>query len=848
MAILGTAAIAGAASAGTAALAAGAFAGATFMGGSFLTHFLISTAMGAALSLLSPKPSSAGSGGYSLTGASGAALDHQIVYGRCKVGGVRLYDCTTGDTNKFLHRILAFAGHKIESYDEIYVGDELVTLDTNGEILTPTKWVDYVTIKQYFGTDGQNAVNTLIEATSALTPATGQWTTDHKLSGIAYLYVKLKYSSDKFPNGVPVISAVIKGRKVYDPRTTLTAWSDNTALCVRDYLTSSFGLAQTSARVDDALVTIAANKCDEVTQSESRYTCSGAFLTSAKPSQVVSDMVSSMGGLFWYSSGLWKMKAAAYTAPTLSFDEVDLRSGLSVSTRYSRRDNFNSVKGTFSGAESDWQAADYPEVTSTAFVTADSGVVNTVDFTLPYSKTTKTAQRLARIFLNRNREQVTVSASFGLKALQCDVGDNINLSNTRFGWTNKPFEVLSWALDPGEDSSLQINMTLREISSGVFTEGDPAAFESNNTTLLSADYQVPIGLVLGTEYREAKEGVVTVLTIDVTSGQPDLVERVQIQYQLAGTDNWKSVGQYDLGIAEVSGLEDGLYDVRAKSSSYTGVKGEWEFVYNYELSSNTTIPGSVTGFYIDVTDNTGTMYWDEVADPTLSHYKIRHSELVSGANWADAVTYIGKVARPATSVSTSVKPGTYMIRAYDKYGNSSLGFTAAVVNESDLQSYLNTSTDTESTTFTGTKTGCSVTSGELRITSVSGSAPFSATYDFQGYIDTLSVQKFRARIDNTVVRFATGSVLFDDLTGSFDSLPGLFDDLTGGTNFNDITLETYISTTDDNPAGSPTWSAYDKIKSGIRSGRAARFRVILKSSSTGVTPSITSMRSVVDYN
>jgi hypothetical protein len=841
-------AVMGAMSAGSVALTAGAFTGAAFIGGSFLTHLLISTAMGAALNAFGPKPNSVGGGGYSLTGVSGSAIDHQIIYGWCKVGGARVYDCTTGDTNKYLHRILAFAGHEIESYDEIYVGDELVTLDGSGGILTPAKWAGFVTIKQYLGTDVQTAESTLVSATSTLTPETGQWTTDHKLSGIAYLYVRLNYSADKFPNGVPVISAIIKGRKVYDPRTTLTAWSDNTALCVRDYLTSSFGLAQTSTRVDDALVIIAANKCDEVTQSESRYTCSGSFLTSTEPSQVVSDMVSSMGGLFWYSSGLWKMKAAAYTAPTLSFDEVDLRSGLSVSTRYSRRDSFNSVKGTFSGVESDWQEDDYPEVTSPEFVTADNGVVNTVDFTLPYSKTTTTAQRLARIFLNRNREQITVSASFGLKALQCDVGDNINFSNTRFGWVNKVFEVLSWALDPGEDSSLQINMVLREISSGVFTEGDPAAFESNNTTLLRADYQVPIGLLLGTEYREAKEGITTTLTIDVTSGQPDLVERVQIEYQVSGSGKWKSVGQYNLGIAEVSGLKDGVYDVRAQSVSYTGVKGEYETVLGYELSSDTTIPGSVTGFYIDVTDNTGTMYWDEVVDPNLSYYKIRHSELVSGANWADAVTYVGKVARPATSVSTSVKPGTYMIRAYDKYGNSSLGFTATVVNESDLQSYLNTSTDTESTTFTGTKTGCSVTSGALRITSVSGSAPFSATYDFQGYIDTLSVQKFRARIDNTVVRFATGAVLFDDLTGSFDSLPGLFDDLTGGTNFNDTTLETYISTTNDNPAGSPTWSAYDKIKSGIRSGRAARFRVILKSGSTGVTPSITSMRAVVDYN
>jgi hypothetical protein len=92
------------------------------------------------------------------------------------------------------------------------------------------------------------------------------------------------------------------------------------------------------------------------------------------------------------------------------------------------------------------------------------------------------------------------------------------------------------------------------------------------------------------------------------------------------------------------------------------------------------------------------------------------------------------------------------------------------------------------------------------------------------------------------------STQFDDLSGNFDTLSGNFDDLTGGTNFAGINLEVYASTTNDNPAGSPTWSPYAKINNAVKSCRAARFRVILKSSSTGVTPSITAMTAVVDYN
>ena len=48
------------------------------------------------------------------------------------------------------------------------------------------------------------------------------------------------------------------------------------------------------------------------------------------------------------------------------------------------------------------------------------------------------------ISLERNRQQLTVNASFGLKTLQVQVGDNIRLTNTRFGWSNKEFEVIAW--------------------------------------------------------------------------------------------------------------------------------------------------------------------------------------------------------------------------------------------------------------------------------------------------------------------------------------------------------------------------------------------------------------------
>ena len=70
---------------------------------------------------LAPKPSAqsaaggAGARGYTVN-SQGSAQDHQIIYGEVKVGGAIVYDEATGSDNKFFHRIIAIAGHEVDSF------------------------------------------------------------------------------------------------------------------------------------------------------------------------------------------------------------------------------------------------------------------------------------------------------------------------------------------------------------------------------------------------------------------------------------------------------------------------------------------------------------------------------------------------------------------------------------------------------------------------------------------------------------------------------------------------------------------------------------------------------------
>lgn len=836
-----------------AAFATGGFAGITFssiFGLGWFGSFLARAALGLALNALSPKPKTAGANrGYQVT-SRGSALDHQVVYGKVRQGGVIVYDHTTGDNNKFLHRIIAFTGHEIDSFDEIYLNDELVTIGVDNFVDTPVIYGarNLVRIKKYYGTEDQVADPDLVAETAGETD--GQWTTDHRLRGISYLYIRFQFEGDEFPNGIPEITATIKGKPVYDPRSELTEWSDNPALCVRDYLTSDYGLRETSDYIDDDLVTVAANVCDEVDTlaSDTRYTCNGAFVTSITPYDILGDLLTSMGGLLWYSQGKWRMKAATWTTPVLSLNEDDLRSGIDIQTRFSRRDNFNKVTGTFRGEESNWQVTDYPEVTNGAFLTADNGQESVIDFDLPFTDASLEARRLGRIFLERNRQQLTINATFGLKALQLQVGDNITLTNTRMGWTDKEFEVSTWTMNVDDGGDISIAMTLRETAESIFDEfDDGVVYERDNTTLPSPFVVPTVGLTTESQLVVYREKLTNFLFATVTSSSESQVDQVELQFKKSSESIWIRGGFGEIGRFEILDLEDDSYDIRARAINTFGIKGEWTTLSDIEVEGLKDPPADVTNFFAQVSGDMLTLSWTPVADLDLSYYYIRYSPVQSGATWANSIDYVKKVPRPAASVSVPAKAGTYLIKSYDKTNISSEGYTSVVVAGGDITTYANNSSLTDSPTFSGTKSNTSVTSGELRLTTYTA-ANATGTYQFSTYIDTGSVNRCRVYIDAENERFTALGDLFDGQSGFFDSAPGLFDDAGGDTQFPDTNVTTEVSYTDDDPTVTPTWSAWKTIQSANISARAFRFRLTLDSETADVTPSVVAATAYVSYN
>jgi len=811
-----------------------------------LRYFAINAALGYALNALTPKTAIPAGASYQAN-AIDAVADRQIVYGRTKIGGVTIYKEATNN-NQYLHKVIAFTGHELQSFDEIYLNDELLTINGSGNVTSPSKYNGYVRIKVHLGTTTQVADTDLI-ADSA-----GKWTSNHRLLGVSYIYARFKYDSDKFPNGEPTITAVVKGKKVYDPRTGTTAWSANSALCLRDYLTSSFGLSEPSTNIDDVLFSAAANICDEnvtlaVGGTEKRYTANGALITATQPTDIISALCSSMGGMIFFTQGKWRVKAAAWSTPELTFDEDDLRSAISIQTRNSRRDNFNIVRGKFRGEQSNWAESDYPELKSAEFLAVDGGLESAVDVNLPMTATPTTAQRIAKIALYRNRQQITVSATFGLRALNLQVGDVIYLTYDRAGWTSKTFEVQNWQMVPSQGGDIQIQMNLRELTSNVFDwNANETAFESDNTTLHDPFYVPPIGMLLTSDVRSFRESLTNVIYISVTALAADLsnIERVEVQAKKHSDATWTPVGTGQTGIYEFLSVDDSYYDVRVRAWNFMAVKGDWTEQTNFQVLGLAAPPNDVQTFRANLNGSTINLEWQAVPDLDLSYYKIRHASEEAGATYANATTAVEKVSRPATSVTVPTRSGTYTIKAYDKTGNASAAYNSVVVPNAALDVFATTLTDTESPTFSGTKSNCSVTSSELRLTSFSTSSN-TGTYEFTGYLDTTTPRKVRARINIAVNRFATTSGLWDSMVGTWDTWSGLWDDWTGAVQNADIDVVSYIAITQTDPAASPVWTDFQPFKAGDFYGRAFKFKVELTSSVAGITPSISALTAQVQY-
>ena len=396
---------------------------------------------------------------------------------------------------------------------------------------------------------------------------------------MAYLHIKARYSTTVFPDGFPKVRVLVKGKKILDPRTSTTVWSDNPALCLRDYLTSRLGI--TAAEIDDTTIIAAANTCDEAVTlaaggTEARYTCDGTIDDSTRPADAIQSILSSMAGTLTYVGGQWKIYAGEAATSSIALDEDDLCAAIVVNPRAPRRQIFNAVKPIYVEPAQDYQATNAPPILNATYEIQDGGARIWKNLELAFTTSSARAQRLAKIELERSRQQITVNYPAMPTALRLQVWDVVQITNTRFGWTNKDFRIVGLKLT--ED--LGVDLTLREEAASMWSWSAEETFvdPAPDTALpVARTVAAPAGIAVAEELRITASGaVLTVLVATVTAVQDAFVERYEFAYKKSADAIWTEQGAGPGTIFEVSAAADGVaYDLRARAVNAIGIVSPW---------------------------------------------------------------------------------------------------------------------------------------------------------------------------------------------------------------------------------------------------------------------------------
>jgi hypothetical protein len=253
--------------------------------------------------------------------------------------------------------------------------------------------------------------------------------------------------------------------------------------------------------------------------------------------------------------------------------------------------------------------------------------------------------------------------------------------------------------------------------------------------------------------------------------------------------------------------------------------------------------------------------WTQIPDLDLAYYSLRFSEKTDGsATWENSVSLIEKISRPATSISTVARQGTYLIKAVDKLGNFSSNATAIISNVTGVLNFNAVATQSEHPDFLGTTTNVIIDNNTLRLDS-------SELFDSgAGLFDDETTRFFDSGVTNADF-YPSGNYLFADiidigakhtcrLTASlsqtsdnpddlFDNRSGLFD--TASSNFDGDTpananAHLEIATSDDNI----TYTAFQNFVIGEYTARYFKFRVILTSSDLASTPVVEEVSVTID--
>ena len=263
-------------------------------------------------------------------------------------------------------------------------------------------------------------------------------------------------------------------------------------------------------------------------------------------------------------------------------------------------------------------------------------------------------------------------------------------------------------------------------------------------------------------------------------------------------------------------------DIRAGNYSFRITPISW---FDYEgtaligtktILGLSAIPADPTGFTSKVTDSGILLTWNtptdlDVVSGGTTEIRYVRNDIVT-PKWEIAQTIVNNISGSTTTATLPIAPGYYLIKHIDSSGNACAN-AAQLLNSFVGPDYNAITTITEDPTFAGTKTNCTVVGSNLEL----DAGVMTMTYLFDNSIDLGSVENIRLVPSLTALITDGTTVVADyDPVASVTRFAGPIVDAS-------VTFE--VRTTDDDPAGTPTWSDWETFTVGNYRHRAFEFRI-----------------------
>lgn len=485
--------------------------------------------------------------------------------------------------------------------------------------------------------------------------------TRHKLAGNTYGVLKFGYESNTFPNGVPNPRFVFShGKKVYDFRSSSWVVSSNPVLALFDYMNNTvYGMSIPLPDIDITSWTTAANYCDQTVSGEARFSIHGSIKMDTNFNEVLGSILDTFGGILTKTSGKWILRAAQWIAPTVTLDESNARGEIEQNARRSRADIFNCVQVIFTDPDTS-EAVTYNLKSSTYIAQDGEELWATIE--LPLINSEHQAQRLASIYLLKNRQEKVVKFPCDPTALELVPGDNVYVNNDRYGWTNKAFEVSDWTFILKEGSFV-VNLELIETSSSVFNDAASTSLPAPKETNLPNTWDISAPTNLDTSEALENQGDVVLNRVTITWDSPTTyyLSHYVLQYRVNGSSDWISLGKQDDERFSFF-LQAGTYDFRVQAHNQLGAYSDWTTITEIDVIGKSSPPADCVNGASSVEDNGTVLSWDAVTDLDLLDYEIRQ-----GIVWESATP----VAFTKTNEYKIFKfpPGTFyfVVKARDTF-------------------------------------------------------------------------------------------------------------------------------------------------------------------------------------